>query len=52
MNCASGSLHTRYKIVDNTACALDVVPVKTVSGQYKKEGFIPKQQTSISVVLS
>ena len=28
MNCASGSLHTRYKIVNNMACALDVVPVK------------------------
>ena len=38
MKCASGSLHTRYKIDDNTACALDVVPVKNVRGQYKKEG--------------
>ena len=47
MNCASGSLHTRYKIVNNMACALDVVPVKTVPGQYKKEGFIPKQQASV-----
>ena len=47
MNCASGSLHTRYKIVENTGRALDVVPVKTVHGQYKKDGFTPKQQSSV-----